>query len=680
MFTKAFNLLQNIGRSLMIPIALLPAAGILLAFGTSFQDPAFINKVPFFGSPFMTSLLNLMLEAGNVIFANLPLIFAVGVAIGLSDGDGVAGLSAIVGFLIMNVVIGQFLGINAETLSTSRDFTMVVGIPSLQTGVFGGIIVGILASVLYKRFYKINLPAALQFFSGKRFVPIITSFAALFLGLLMAIIWPPIQDALNGASTFVMEQSLGLAAFMFGFVERLLIPFGLNHVWWPTFWLQFGEYVDKAGNIVNGDQLIFFAQLRDNVKLTAGTFMTGMYPLKMFCMPAAALAIYHCARPEKKKMVAGIMLSGAITALVCGITEPLEFSFLFVAPVLYFIHAIFAGLGFLIMYLLNVHIGLSFSGGFIDFIFFGIMPNRTSWWLVILVGLIMGLVYYVTFRFAITKWNLMTPGREKDGSGKSMIPELNETNSLSENVLAAFGGPGNISELNACMSRLRITVKDKSAVNKDTLKALGAAGISEVGNHIQAVFGMKSDTIKEDIKILMAGGHVEATETTSETRTEPKLDIASFQSFASPATGQIMAIESIPDEVFSNKMMGDGFAIELTDCDIFAPFDGEVMSIFPTKHAIALKSSANQEVLIHIGLDTVELGGNGFTVFAEAGSSFKKGDKLLSVNLDVIQKKGLSLISPIIFTNLEKEKYQIRINKTAKISATEANIIYLEEL
>jgi glucose-specific phosphotransferase system IIBC component len=683
MFLKLFNMLQNIGRSVMIPIALLPAAGILLAFGATLQDPTFVDKFPLFGTPSVIHFLKLMLEAGGVVFANLPILFAVGVAIGLSDGEGVAGLSAIVGFLIMNVVIGNFLDITAATVSHSRDFAMVLGIPSLQTGVFGGIAVGILASILYKRFYNIQLPAALQFFSGKRFVPILTSFCALFLGLIMAIVWPPVQHVLNNSSTFIMDQSPGLAAFIFGFVERLLIPFGLNHVWWPTFWLQFGEYIDKAGHVIHGDQLIFFAQLKDNAPITAGTFMTGMYPLKMFCMPAAALAIYHCARAEQKKMVAGIMLSGAITAFVCGITEPLEFSFLFVAPALYFIHAIFAGLGFLIMYLLNVHIGLSFSGGFIDFVFFGIMPNQGNWWLVIPVGLIMGLIYYITFRFAITKWNLMTPGREEKEDENMELGT--STSSLSEKVLAAFGGKHNIIELNACMSRLRITVKDKNIVNKELIKSLGAAGTTEMGNHIQAVFGMKSDRIKEEIKILMRDGtlanptKLENEEKLTLVKVETETSLKVFKHFSAPCSGTFMKLEDIPDTVFNSKMMGDGVAIEITGDTIIAPFDGEVITVFPTKHAIALKDKYNHEVLIHIGLDTVKLNGQGFTVLIENGYPVKKGDRLITVDRNLIREKGLSLVTPIIFTNLDK-RYRIVADKIGEVVSGEEAILHAENL
>lgn len=503
---EKFNLLQklqSIGRSLMIPIAMLPAAGILLAFGTSLQDPNIVAQLPFLGANWLVHTLKLMSEAGGIIFANLPLLFAVGVAVGLSNDQGIAGLSAIVGFLIMNVTIGQFLGITAESVSQVRDYTFVLGIPSLQTGVFGGIVIGIIAAWLYKRYYQISLPSWLEFFSGKRFVPIITSFAALFVGLVMAIIWPPVQHAINGLSNTMMNSGLGFSAFLFGFVERLLIPFGLNHVWWPTFWLQFGEYVNKAGQVVHGDQLIFFAQLKDLVPLTAGTFMAGLTPIKMFCIPAIALAIYRCADDENKARVKGIMLSGAITSIVCGITEPVEFSFLFVAPVLYGIHAVLAGVVFLLMELFSVHIGLSFSGGLIDYLFFGVLPRGGNWYMVIPVGLVMGAVYYFLFSWAIKRWNLLTPGREKILAENGNSADV-KSDALITNIIAAYGGLENMRSIEACMSRLRIDVVDKAIVDKNRLKQLGASGIVEVGQNIQSVFGMKSDRLKEEIRAVKA--------------------------------------------------------------------------------------------------------------------------------------------------------------------------------
>lgn len=505
---KAFGVLQKVGKSLMLPVALLPAAGLLLAFGNMFQNPQFLASAPVFNAEWFQLVAKIMEQSGDVIFGNLALLFAVGVAVGLADGDGVAGLAAIVGFLIMNKTLGIVAGVTPELLGRAHpEFASVLGIPTLQTGVFGGIIMGIVAAQLYKKYYNIELPSYLGFFQGKRFVPIVTAVTAIAIGIAMSFVWPPIQNGLSLFSKGMIDANPTAAAFIFGVVERSLIPFGLHHIFYNPFWYQFGEYINKAGEIVNGDQLIFMAQMKDGVPFTAGTFMTGKFPFMMFGLPAAALAMIHEAKPEKKVFVAGIMVSAALTSFLTGITEPIEFSFLFVAPILFGIHAIFAGLSFMTMQLLNVKIGMTFSGGLIDFLLFGVVPNRTSWWLVILVGLVFTVVYYFGFRFAIRKWNLKTPGREND--------EIEDKNAEKTNlkgqehaiaVLKALGGKDNITDLDACITRLRVSIKDVKNVNKAELKKLGAAGVLEVGNSIQAIFGTKAENIKTEIKEVIAKG------------------------------------------------------------------------------------------------------------------------------------------------------------------------------
>ncbi|GIW48621.1 MAG: hypothetical protein KatS3mg079_097 [Caloramator sp.] len=500
---KAFGVLQKIGKALMLPVALLPAAGILLALGNMFQNPAFLEKAPAFGSASVQAIARVMEQSGGIIFGNLPLIFAVGVAVGLAGGEGVAGLAAIVGFLIMNVTMGIVAGVTPAHIGKSPAYANVLGVPTLQTGVFGGIIVGLVAYALYEKYYTIELPPFLGFFAGKRFVPIVTAAASIILGLVMVVVWPPIQNGLNTFSSSMIDANKTVAAFIFGVIERALIPFGLHHIFYNPFWYQFGEYTAKtgqlAGQVVRGDQAIFFQQLKDGVPFTAGTFMTGKFPFMMFGLPAAALAMYHEARPEKKKVVAGIMASAALTSFLTGITEPIEFTFLFVAPALYAVHCVFAGLSFMLMHILNVKIGMTFSGGIIDFILFGVIPNRTSWWLVIPVGLVFSVIYYFGFRFAIRTFNLKTPGREDDEvEGAAEAAATNST--LAANVLEALGGKENIKYLDACITRLRVNVVDPKKVNKDRLKQLGAAGVVEVGDGIQAIFGPKSDNIKSEIK------------------------------------------------------------------------------------------------------------------------------------------------------------------------------------
>jgi PTS system D-glucosamine-specific IIC component len=503
MSKKVFGILQQIGKALMLPVALLPAAGLLLAFGNAFQNPAFLAKAPALSADWFQLVARVMEQSGGIVFGNLPLLFAIGVAVGLADGEGVAGIAAAIGYLIMNVSMGVLSqALRPEIVENTRAFTNVLGIPTLQTGVFGGIIIGILAANMYKKYYNIELPPYLGFFAGKRFVPIATAFTSLILGIGMVFIWPPIQGALNAFSHGMIDTNKTLAAFIFGVIERALIPFGLHHIFYSPFWFEFGEYVNNAGQIVRGDQAIFFAQLKDNVALTAGTFMTGKFPFMMFGLPAAALAMYHEARKEQKKYVAGIMASAALTSFLTGITEPIEFTFLFVAPALFAVHTIFAGLSFMIMHILNIKIGMTFSGGVIDFLLFGVLPNRTAWWLVIPVGLLFSVIYYFGFRWAIRKFDIKTPGREEDPDVEIDDNKL-ETGDLASNILEALGGKENIKTLDACITRLRISVHDVSKVDKERLKNLGAAGVLEVGNNIQAIFGPKSDQIKTQIKKIM---------------------------------------------------------------------------------------------------------------------------------------------------------------------------------
>ncbi|MDQ0148438.1 glucose-specific PTS transporter subunit IIBC [Eubacterium multiforme] len=676
MSKKIFGVLQRIGKALMLPVALLPAAGLLLAFGNLFMNEAFLVNFPYLRADWIQLVANVMEQSGNVIFTNLPLIFSVGVAIGLSDGDGVAGLAAIVGFLIMNVSMGTFIGVTSDML-TDPMYTTVVGVPTLQTGVFGGIIMGLIASAMYNKFYKIELPPYLGFFAGKRFVPIVTAAIGVLLGILMTFIWPPIQQGLFYFSRSMIDANPTIASFLFGVIERALIPFGLHHIWYNPFWYQFGEYINKAGQLVMGDQNIFFAQLKDGVPFTAGTFMTGKFPFMMFGLPAAALAIYQEAKPENKKAVAGIMGSAALTSFLTGITEPLEFAFLFVAPVLFGVHALMAGLSFMIMQILNVKIGMTFSGGIIDFILFGIIPNRTPWYLVIVVGAVYALVYYSLFRILIRKFNLKTPGREDDNE------KLSTTNSseasLASGVLKALGGKENIENLDACITRLRVIVKDVSKVNKDELKALGAAGVMEVGNNIQAIFGPKSDILKGQIKDIIAGNlpiesKLEAKDEIGEIDKRYLEDIP--EDILAPLTGNVIKLEEVPDKVFAEKMMGEGFAIEPLGNVVTSPVSGEITSLFGTKHAIGITSDNGLEILIHVGMDTVSLNGEGFTAYINQGDKVKVGDKLLSVDFDKIKEKVPSIVTPVVFTNLtENSKLEINYGEVKSSKDVVAIII-----
>lgn len=667
MLKKYFGILQQVGKSLMLPVALLPAAGILLAFGNALQNPAAINLLPVLDYQWIHALAKVMEQAGSIIFANLPLLFAVGVAVGLAEGEGVAGLAAIVGFLIMNVTMGLVTGVTPD-MATGQNpaYTNVMGIPTLQTGVFGGIVIGILAAQAYKRFYDIELPAYLGFFAGKRFVPIITAVVSLFLGIGMTIVWPPIQQGLTLFSHNMIDTNKTVAAFVFGVIERALIPFGLHHIFYNPFWYQFGEYVNASGQIVNGDQRIFFAQLKDGVTLTAGTFMTGKFPFMMFGLPAAALAIYHEARPEKKAVVAGIMASAALTSFLTGITEPIEFSFLFVAPVLFGIHTIFAGLSFMIMQILNVKIGMTFSGGVIDYLLFGVIPNRTEWWLVIPVGLVFSVIYYFGFRFAIRTWNLKTPGREDEVNLDS--GSANDS-SLAVAVLEALGGKDNLVNLDACITRLRVRVKDISRADKEKLQRLGASGVMVIGDNLQVVFGPKSDNLKTQIKNVIEGKFPTpvAMDEKGKNKTVESLDV-----FVAPLDGKILSLDKVPDEVFSQKVMGDGFAIEPINGEVVSPVNGIVSTVLDSNHAVGITADNGLELIVHFGIDTVNLKGKGFTALVKAGDKLKAGQPLLKVDFELVKDKAPSVITPVIFTNLVDRKVVFQEEKIVKRGQTMA--------
>ncbi|GAB3057624.1 glucose-specific PTS transporter subunit IIBC [Salinicoccus sesuvii] len=654
MFKKLFGQLQRIGKALMLPVAILPAAGLMLGIGAALQTDAMVDWLPFLEAGWIVALSDMLQAAGSVVFDNLALLFALGVAVGLAKGDGVAAIAAFVGYMIMNVTMGQIASVTPEMAADDPAFASVLGIPTIQTGVFGGIIIGILAAWAYNKFYNINLPDFLGFFAGKRFVPIVTAALAFIIGLAMFIVWPPIQNAMNEVSLWLMEENTAIGVFAFGMIKRLLIPFGLHHIFHAPFWFEFGTYTNAAGEIVRGDLNIFFAQLRDGVELTAGNFMQGEFPVMMFGLPAAALAMYHTARPERKKYVAGIMLSAALTSFLTGITEPLEFAFLFVAPILYVIHAVLDGLSFLILYLLDLNLGYTFSGGFIDFFLFGILQNRTEWWWVLVVGAAYAVIYYVIFRVLIQALNLKTPGREDETSETS----VSTAQELPFNVLAAMGGEENIKHLDACITRLRVEVADTTAVDEPKLKALGASGVMKVGNNMQAIFGPKSDQIRNDMQRIIDGEITSPAETTVTESTDDNMEAAQDSQMMSdenkdvysPIEGEAVDLAEVPDQVFSEKMMGDGIAIKPSSGTVRAPFDGEIVTDFPTKHALGLVNEGGLELLIHFGLDTVNLKGEGFDLKVASGDKIKKGDVLMEVDLDHIRQNAKSDITPIIIT------------------------------
>ncbi|EGQ0301934.1 TPA: PTS transporter subunit IIABC [Staphylococcus pseudintermedius] len=670
MFKLFFGQLQRVGKALMLPVAILPAAGILLALGNAMHNEQLVSLAPWLKHEVFVILSTIMESAGQVVFDNLPLLFAVGTALGLAGGDGVAALAALVGYLIMNATIGKVMHISidqifsfadgAKTLSQANKLpqhALILGIPTLQTGVFGGIIMGALAAWCYNKFYNITLPQFLGFFAGKRFVPIVTSLVAIVTGVVLAFVWPPIQEGLNDLSNFLLNKNLVLTTFIFGIIERSLIPFGLHHIFYAPFWFEFGSYVNQAGEVVRGDQRIWMAQMKDGVEFTAGAFTTGKYPFMMFGLPAAAYAIYRQARPERKKIVGGLMLSAALTSFLTGITEPLEFSFLFVAPILYVLHVLLAGTSFLVMHLLDVKIGMTFSGGFIDYILYGLLNwDRTHALYVIPVGIVYAIIYYFLFTFVIKHMNLKTPGREDE------VAETRDTSveRLPFDVLDAMGGKDNVKHLDACITRLRVEVLDKAKVDVNALKELGAAGVLEVGNNMQAIFGPKSDQIKHDMALIMKGEITSPSQTTvSEEDEAVHIDGSRSVTIVAPCDGEVIPLSEVPDQVFSGGMMGDGVGFIPRQSEIVAPFHGKVKALFPTKHAIGIESTDGVELLIHIGIDTVKLNGEGFESFVKVGDEVAEGQLLMKVDLEYLQQHAPSIVTPMIVTNLGERQIDV---------------------
>ncbi|EIE3738857.1 TPA: PTS transporter subunit EIIC [Staphylococcus pseudintermedius] len=670
MFKLFFGQLQRVGKALMLPVAILPAAGILLALGNAMHNEQLVSLAPWLKHEVFVILSTIMESAGQVVFDNLPLLFAVGTALGLAGGDGVAALAALVGYLIMNATIGKVMHISidqifsfadgAKTLSQANKLpqhALILGIPTLQTGVFGGIIMGALAAWCYNKFYNITLPQFLGFFAGKRFVPIVTSLVAIVTGVVLAFVWPPIQEGLNDLSNFLLNKNLVLTTFIFGIIERSLIPFGLHHIFYAPFWFEFGSYVNQAGEVVRGDQRIWMAQMKDGVEFTAGAFTTGKYPFMMFGLPAAAYAIYRQARPERKKIVGGLMLSAALTSFLTGITEPLEFSFLFVAPILYVLHVLLAGTSFLVMHLLDVKIGMTFSGGFIDYILYGLLNwDRTHALYVIPVGIVYAIIYYFLFTFVIKHMNLKTPGREDE------VAETRDTSveRLPFDVLDAMGGKDNVKHLDACITRLRVEVLDKAKVDVNALKELGAAGVLEVGNNMQAIFGPKSDQIKHDMALIMKGEITSPSQTTvSEEDEAVHIDGSRSVTIVAPCDGEVIPLSEVSDQVFSGGMMGDGVGFIPRQSEIVAPFHGKVKALFPTKHAIGIESTDGVELLIHIGIDTVKLNGEGFESFVKVGDEVAEGQLLMKVDLEYLQQHAPSIVTPMIVTNLGERQIEV---------------------
>ena len=673
-----FSLLQRIGQSFMLPIALLPIAGIFLGIGSSLTNTNMLAAYHLKGlmgpgtAPYI--LFSLLNSAGSIIFDNLPILFAVGVAIGMARSEkATAALSSIVAFFVMHSTIGSLITYTGRSHSfLTGATTEIVGITSLQMGVFGGIIVGLGVAALHNRFYKIELPRVFSFFGGTHFIPIISAITYVGIGILMFYIWPPIQILINDAGKLVLMSGYG-GTFVYGLLERALIPFGLHHVFYMPFWqTAVGGRELVNGQLIEGAQNIFFAELASpdtsHFSVAATRFMSGKFPLMMFGLPGAALAMYTCARPENKKAVGSLLLSAAISSAVTGITEPLEFAFLFVAPPLYVIHCAFAGLSYMLMHILNVGIGMTFSGGFLDFFLFGILQGntKTSWLHVIPVGILYFIVYFIVFRVMILKFNYQTPGHEKDNA-----TPVNNADNKSQQILDGLGGLENISDLSCCATRLRVTLHRPSKLNKEKLLATGAAAVVANGDGVQVVYGPEvtviharlqdyiaqiipasSSTADNSAAVPTTSAEVSNPAVSAEAKDSDNLSVADAITdiVYAPCNGTVIPLKEINDGVFSEGYIGEGLAIEPVDGSFYAPFDCSVAMVFDTHHAIALHTANDTELILHVGLDTVKLNGQHLEVFVQEGQKIQKGDLILRADLEGIQSAGCRTVTPVVIT------------------------------
>ena len=679
---KIFGVLQRVGRSFMLPIALLPVAGLLLGIGSSFTNETMLaayglNSVIHPGTLIYT-ILDVMSQTGSAVFNNLALLFAMGVAIGMARKEKeVAALSGAVAYIIMNTAIQAMInaagGVDAMPANST---TTMLGITTLQMGVFGGIVVGLGVAALHNKFYKIELPQVLAFFGGTRFVPIISSIVYLVVGIAMFYIWPVVQSGIAALGALVLASGYA-GTFIYGLLERALIPFGLHHVFYMPFWqTAVGGTAIIDGVTVTGAQNIFFAELASKsttvFSVSATRFMAGKFPFMMFGLPGAALAMYHCAKPEKKKAAGGLLLSAALTAFLTGITEPLEFTFIFVALPMYAVHCVLAGLSFMLMHILNVGVGMTFSGGLIDLVLFGAMQGnaKTHWIWVVVVGAVYFVLYYLIFRFMISKFDYKTPGRDdaeevklytradvnaRSAASGSTAPAGDDP--VSALIVEGLGGTDNLSDVDCCATRLRCTVKDAALVKQDVLKASGASGVICKGNGVQVVYGPKVAVIKAKLEDYLENAPKTPAATAAPApAAAPAAPAAAAKDtvLAACLTGTVVPLAEVKDEAFASGALGDGIAIEPAVGELVAPADGEISSTFDTHHAVGMTTVDGAELLMHIGIDTVKLGGKHFTYLVNEGDKVRKGQPLIRFDIEAIKAEGYPVTTPLIVCNTDE--------------------------
>ena len=691
---KIFGVLQRVGRSFMLPIALLPVAGLLLGVGSSFTNETMLaayglTSVIYPGSLLYT-ILDIMNQCGSAIFNNLALLFAMGVAIGMAKKEKeVAALSGAIAYLVMNTAISAMInaagGVEAMAENST---TSVLGITTLQMGVFGGIIGGLGVAALHNKFYKIQLPQVLSFFGGTRFVPIICTAVYLVVGIAMFYIWPVVQGWIAALGNLVVNSGY-VGTWIYGIIERALIPFGLHHVFYMPFWqtaLGGTAVIDNA--VVQGAQNIFFAELASKstevFSVSATRFMSGKFPFMIFGLVGAALAMYRTAKPEKKKVVGGLLLSAALTSMLTGITEPLEFTFLFVAPLMYVVHCVYAGLSYMLMHIFNVGVGMTFSGGLIDLTLFGILQGnaKTNWIWIVIVGVVYFFLYYFTFSFMIRKMDLKTPGREDDDEETKLFTRADfkaktgigpdaagkpaaYSDPVSATILQGLGGKKNLSDVDCCATRLRVTVIDESKVSDQVLKASGASGVIHKGNGIQVIYGPQVAVIKSNLVDYMdtpesdtiVGAPAEAPAPTVPEAPAAPAKAGKSTILGAHMKGEVVKLADVADEAFASGAMGDGIAIEPSEGKLYAPADGTIETVFETKHAVGMTTDDGVELLLHIGIDTVKLGGKYFEAHVAPEAMVKKGDLLVSFDMEAIKAEGYPLTTPMIVCNTDDYAY-----------------------
>lgn len=645
--------LQKVGRALMVPVATLPAAAILMGVGY------WIDPVSWGGD---NALAALFIKSGAAIIDNMSVLFAIGVAYGMSkDKDGAAALTGFVGFLVLT------------TLCSPAAVSMIQKIPVDQVpAAFGkinnqfvGILVGIISAELYNRFSGVELPKALSFFSGRRLVPILTSFLMIVVAFILMYVWPLIYNALVTFGEYIKDMG-SVGAGIYAFFNRLLIPVGLHHALNSVFWFDVAG-INDIPNFLGGQQSIDSGKAIVGI---TGRYQAGFFPIMMFGLPGAALAIYHCARPENKAKVAGIMLAGAFAAFFTGITEPLEFSFMFVAPVLYFLHAVLTGISVFIAASMHWIADFGFSAGLVDMVLSSRNPLATHWYMLIPQGLVFFAIYYVVFRFTIQKFNLLTPGRElavegseEDGYDVNVDknPEVNESeiNGLARRYIGAIGGSDNLTGIDACITRLRLNVKDSAQVNDSVAKRLGASGVIRLNKQsVQIIVGTRAELIASAMRNVLAGGPVPAASSTaaaSAAKPQAVINTAKTASLVlvSPITGDVVALDQVPDEAFASKAVGEGVAIRPTDKTVVSPANGTIVKIFNTDHAFCLETETGAEIVVHIGIDTVKLNGQGFARLVEEGATVVAGQPVLELDLAYLNANARSMISPVVVSNID---------------------------